>query len=61
MRWSPEFAGAAAQLAPAVDAFFSGVFVMTDDAAVRANRLALLRDVAALADGVAKLDELPGF
>jgi len=56
-----EFAGAAAQLAPAVDAFFSGVFVMTDDAAVRANRLALLRDVAALADGVAKLDELPGF
>lgn len=32
-----------AQLRPAVDAFFDGVMVMADDAAVRGNRLALLK------------------
>ncbi len=32
-----------AQLRPAVDAFFDKVMVMTDDAAVRGNRLALLK------------------
>ena len=37
------------------------VFVMAEDAAVRANRLALLRRVAALPDGVLDLGELPGF
>src|SRR5690606_23720954 len=31
-----------AQLRPAVDAFFDGVMVMADDAAIRGNRLALL-------------------
>lgn len=37
-----------ATLKPAVDAFFDGVMVMAEDAAVRANRLALMRRVAAL-------------
>jgi glycyl-tRNA synthetase beta chain len=37
-----EALGRLAQLRPAVDAFFDGVMVMADDAAVRANRLALL-------------------
>jgi glycyl-tRNA synthetase len=34
---------------------------MCDDAAVRANRLALLRDLAALPRGVVDLSQLPGF
>ncbi len=44
-----------------VDAFFDTVFVMCEDAAVRANRLALLREVAALPCGVLDLAQLPGF
>jgi glycyl-tRNA synthetase len=44
-----------------VDAFFDTVFVMCEDAAVRANRLALLREVAALPRGVLDLAQLPGF
>jgi glycyl-tRNA synthetase beta subunit len=56
--------GGRAQVEPvagAVDAFFDTVFVMCDDAAVRANRLALLREVAALPRGVLDLAQLPGF
>ena len=44
-----------------VAAFFDSVFVMCEDAKVKENRLALLREVAALSEGVVKLDELPGF
>ncbi|KAK9839286.1 hypothetical protein WJX81_005719 [Elliptochloris bilobata] len=44
-----------------VDAFFHSVFVMCEDAAVRANRLALLCEVAALPRGVLDLAQLPGF
>ena len=55
------FVEAAAGLAAPVDAFFERVFVMCDDPAVRANRLALLTQVAGLADGLARLEELPGF
>ncbi len=49
---------ALAQLRPAVDAFFTDVFVMVDDARVRANRLALLAEVAALFAGIADFTRL---
>ena len=43
---------------PAVDRFFDDVMVMADDPAVRANRLALLRGVAATMNRVADLSKL---
>jgi len=52
---------AAEVMVPAIDAFFEKVFVMCDDAAVRANRIALLRDVASFSAGVIDLSALPGF
>ena len=57
-----EFLAAVGQHLPGpVAAFFDSVFVMCDDPKVRNNRLALLREVAALSEGVVKFDELPGF
>jgi glycyl-tRNA synthetase beta chain len=44
----PAILRAVATLKPAIDAFFDGVMVMADDPPVRANRLALMRRVAAL-------------
>lgn len=44
-----------------IDAFFDKVFVMCDDEKVRNNRLALLRDVAAITKGFVDLSQLPGF
>ena len=41
-----------------VDAFFDGVMVMADDAAVRANRLALLARLAGLFNRVADISLL---
>ena len=58
-----EYAGALghlAQLRPAVDAFFDSVMVMDEDAALRANRLALLAQLQSLFAGVADLSRLPG-
>ena len=55
-----ELIAAVAPLEVPVATFFESVFVMCEDEAVRANRLALLQAVASLADGVAKLEELPG-
>ncbi|KUM01823.1 glycine--tRNA ligase subunit beta [Chromobacterium sp. F49] len=56
-----DFAAALAQLsslkAP-VDAFFDGVMVMAEDAAVRANRIALLARLAALFNRVADISLL---
>ncbi|MBM4345612.1 MAG: glycine--tRNA ligase subunit beta [Deltaproteobacteria bacterium] len=49
-----------AQVRPAVDAFFDGVLVMADDAAVRRNRLALLALVAGLFAPIAEFGRLPG-
>ena len=43
---------------PAVDRFFDSVMVMADDAAVRANRLALLRSVAVTMNRVADISRL---
>ena len=45
---------------PAVDRFFDDVMVMADDPAVRANRLALLRGVAATMNRVADISKLAG-
>jgi glycyl-tRNA synthetase len=42
-------------------AYFDKVFVMTDDEAVRRNRLGLLRDIAELPKGVLNFAQLPGF
>lgn len=47
-----------AALRTPVDAFFDGVMVMDEDEAVRANRLALLRQVAALFDRFADFSKL---
>lgn len=44
-----------------IDAFFDKVFVMCEDEKVRNNRLALLRDVAAITKGFVDLSQLPGF
>jgi glycyl-tRNA synthetase beta chain len=52
--------GRLAQLRPAVDAFFDQVLVMDEDAALRANRLALLAQLRSLFAGVADLSRLPG-
>ncbi|HYG69319.1 MAG TPA: glycine--tRNA ligase subunit beta, partial [Anaeromyxobacteraceae bacterium] len=49
----PAVLRAVAGLKPAVDQFFDDVLVMADDPAVRANRLALMRRVAALFADVA--------
>jgi glycyl-tRNA synthetase beta chain len=49
-----------AALRPAVDAFFDKVMVMADDAAVRANRLALLATLRGLFLRTADLSRLPG-
>ena len=50
----------AAELRPAVDAFFEHVMVMADDPAVRANRLCLLAKLRQLFLAVADLSRLPG-
>lgn len=51
---------ALASLRAPVDAFFEGVMVNADDAVVRANRLALLRELDAMCRDVADLSCLPG-
>jgi glycyl-tRNA synthetase beta chain len=56
-----DFAGALIALAgakPIVDRFFEEVLVMADDPAIRANRLALLRDVAQTMNRVADISKL---
>jgi glycyl-tRNA synthetase beta chain len=56
-----DWAGALKSLStvkPVVDRFFDDVMVMADDAAVRANRLALLRQVSATMNRVADISKL---
>jgi glycyl-tRNA synthetase beta chain len=57
--YSAAFAALAALRAP-VDAFFDGVMVMDNDAALRANRLAMLAALRDLFAGIADLSRLPG-
>ncbi len=47
-----------AQAGPAVDAFFDAVMIMADDAALRANRLALLQRLHGLMNQVADISRL---
>ena len=47
-----------AGLRPAVDAFFDGVMVMVDDAAVKSNRLALLTRIAGIFKDIADFGRL---
>ncbi len=49
-----------AGLRHAVDAFFEGVMVNAEDAAIRANRLAFLARLAGLMNRVADISRLPG-
>lgn len=46
---------------PAINRFFDTVLVMSEDQALRANRLGLLQQIVALAAGVADLSRLEGF
>ena len=46
---------------PEVNRFFDEVLVMTDDAALRQNRLALLQRIVALGSSVADMSKLEGF
>ena len=46
---------------PAITRFFDDVLVMTEETALRENRLALLQRIAALPRGIADLSEVMGF
>jgi glycyl-tRNA synthetase len=46
---------------PVISKFFDDVLVMTDDVAVRNNRLGMLQTIARLPEGVADLSKLEGF
>ena len=48
-------------LIPFINNFFDKVLVMAEDPAVKENRLALLQQIAALANGLADLSKLEGF
>ena len=49
-----------ATLRPEVDSFFDGVMVNAPDPVVRANRLALLRELRDMFAAIADLSRLPG-
>ena len=48
LRSFQDFTAASKGLEAPLEAFFNGVFVMDDDERVRENRLAMMRDIAAL-------------
>ncbi len=48
-------------LIPLINNFFDKVLVMSDDDIVRQNRLGILQQIAALANGIADLSKLEGF
>jgi glycyl-tRNA synthetase len=56
-----ELLGIVEKLIPAINAFFDKVLVMTEDPAVRQNRLALVNSLASLSNGIADLSKLEGF
>lgn len=56
-----QWVGVVSALVGPVDDFFTNVLVMAEDDAVRANRLALSREVAGVSEGFVDLAELPGF
>jgi len=56
-----EFLEAVVQMIPAIRVFFDRVLVMAGEKALRENRLGLLQQISALAEGVADLSKLEGF
>ncbi|MCF6277402.1 MAG: glycine--tRNA ligase subunit beta, partial [Anaerolineales bacterium] len=52
---------AVSKLVPAINKFFDDVLVMDEDEAVKANRLALVGQIAGLTNGLADLSQLQGF
>ncbi|KAM3685534.1 hypothetical protein ACJW31_11G125100 [Castanea mollissima] len=56
-----DFVEISSQLLQPLEEFFNHVFVMVEEERIRKNRLALLRDIADLARGIADLSVLPGF
>jgi glycyl-tRNA synthetase len=56
-----EFLNIVVTLIPAINEFFDNVLVMAEEADVRKNRLALVGQIAGLADGIADLSKLEGF
>jgi len=48
-------------LVPAITTFFDKVLVMDENPALRANRLGLLQEIAALTNGLADMQKLEGF
>jgi glycyl-tRNA synthetase len=49
------------KLIPSINTFFDKVLVMAEDEKVRQNRLALVKQIAGLSDGIADLSKLEGF
>lgn len=56
-----EFLQIVVGLVPSINLFFDKVLVMAEDPAIRANRLALVQQVAKLSSGLADLSRLEGF
>ena len=56
-----EFLSVVLKLLPAINNFFDEVLVMDEDQALRKNRLALVGQIAGLAEGIADLSRLEGF
>jgi glycyl-tRNA synthetase len=56
-----EFLEIVLKLIPAINKFFDEVLVMAEQEDVRKNRLALVGQIAGLADGIADLSKLEGF
>jgi glycyl-tRNA synthetase len=56
-----EFLEIVVSLIPAINKFFDEVLVMAEEEGLRKNRLALVGQVAGLADGIADLSRLEGF
>lgn len=56
-----DFLSAFLPMIPVINRFFDTVLVMSEDRALRANRLGLLQQIVALATGVADLSRLEGF
>ena len=56
-----DFLNSFAVIVPAITSFFEEVLVMSDDLDVRSNRIALLRSVSQLADGLVDMSKMDGF
>jgi glycyl-tRNA synthetase len=56
-----EFLQIVVDLVPSINLFFDKVLVMAEDPAIRANRLALVQQIAGLSSGLADLSRLEGF